>query len=93
MQATTSHDFTTGHPEYPVGTHPRTEVFTITSKDAEILNGYIDEFHQSDTQVRNTILEKAMGDIYREHRGNCRFDKKEVKQVRTAGTHNSCMNC
>ena len=93
MQATTSHDFTTGHLEHPVGTHPRIEVFTITSKDAEILNGNVDEFHQSDTQVRNTILEKAMGNIYHEHQGNCQFDKKEVKKVCTAGTHNSCMNC
>ena len=93
MQATTSHDFTTGHSEHPVGTRPQIEVFTITSKDAEILNGNIDEFHQSDTQVRNTILKKAMGDIYREHQGNCQFDKKEVKKVCTAATHNSCMNC
>ena len=87
MQATTSYDFATGHPEFPLRMHPQTEVFTITPKDAEILNGYIDEFHHANTQVRNTILEKAMGNIYHKHHENCQFDKKEAKKVSIVGTH------
>lgn len=81
MQSTDSLNSSTGEPELPELTHLHTEAFQITPNDAEVLKGYIDEFQYADTQMRNTILEKAMGDVYRHRPGNSPFDKKDAKQV------------
>ena len=87
MQLTDSLDPFTGDPVFPPDLLPQTVVFTVMPKDVAILNGYIDEFHHADTQVGNTILEKAMGDIYRECPQDCQFDKKAAKLVSTFGMH------
>ena len=86
-EPTYSIDSSTGNPVIPLRTQPRTEVFTIMPKDADILNGYIHEFHDADTRARNVILEKAMGDIYREDPEKHQFSKKEAKLVSTFGTY------
>jgi hypothetical protein len=57
--------------------------FQFTPEDTSILNRYMDEFEQADTQMRNNILEKVMGEIYRLRPGNTRFDKKQAKQACT----------
>lgn len=41
------------------------------------------EFEQADTQMRNNILEKAMGELYRLRPSNSVFDKKQAKQACT----------
>jgi hypothetical protein len=61
--------------------HPPTTGFQFTPEDTNILNKYLDEFEQADTQMRNNILEKVMGELYRLRLGNSAFDKKEVKQA------------
>jgi hypothetical protein len=65
----------------------RPKPLQITPKDTEVLNGYLDESQHADTQMRTRILEKAMGDIYRQRPGNSRFDKKDAKQVSVLGMH------
>jgi hypothetical protein len=79
MQSTDS--FGSGEPELPELRHPHAEAFTITPKDAEILKGYMDEFQRGDKQMRGTILEKAMGDLYRHCPSNSQFDKKDAKEA------------
>ena len=44
--------------------HPTTG-FKVASKDADILNEYMDEFENANTQTRNNILEKVMGELYK----------------------------
>jgi hypothetical protein len=61
--------------------HPPKDGFKMTPHDINILRRYMEEFEQSDTQMRNKILEKAMGEIYRLRPGNSAFDKKDAKQV------------
>jgi len=63
--------------------HPPMTGFQFTPEDTSILNRYMDEFEQADTQMRNNILEKVMGEIYRLRPGNTRFDKKQAKQACT----------
>lgn len=41
----------------------------------------MDEFQEADTQMRNKILEKVMGEVYKRQPGNSQFNKKEAKQV------------
>ncbi|KAH9030531.1 hypothetical protein EDB85DRAFT_2245636 [Lactarius pseudohatsudake] len=54
--------------------------FKLSPQDVTILRGYMDEFEQADTQMRNKILEKAMGEVYKRQPGNSQFNKKEAKQ-------------
>ena len=72
-----------GEPEIPSGPtmHPPATAFKITAQDTNILDMYIDEFEQADTQMRSKILEKVMGALYRLRPGNSMFDKKEAKQA------------
>ncbi|KAH9016363.1 hypothetical protein EDB84DRAFT_1567258 [Lactarius hengduanensis] len=59
---------------------PTQEGFKLSPQDVTILRGYMDEFEEADTQMRNKILEKAMGEIYKRQPGNSQFNKKEAKQ-------------
>ncbi|KAH9009125.1 hypothetical protein EDB84DRAFT_1571484 [Lactarius hengduanensis] len=59
---------------------PTQEGFKLSPQDVTILRGYMDEFEQADTQMRNKILEKAMGEVYKRQPGNSQFNKKEAKQ-------------
>jgi hypothetical protein len=76
-------DASSGELEIPSGPiiHPPTAGFIFTPEDTNILNKYLDEFEQADTPMRNNILEKVMGEIYRLRPGNTGFDKKEAKQA------------
>jgi hypothetical protein len=67
--------------------HPPTTGFKITPQDTNILDGYIDEFEKADTQTRNNILEKVMGELYRLRPDNSVFDKKEAKQACIQSIH------
>ena len=60
---------------------PTQEGFKLSPQDVTILRGYMDEFEEADTQMRNKILEKAMGEVYKRQPGNSQFNKKEAKQV------------
>jgi hypothetical protein len=59
----------------------QTGVFKVTPEDANILNGYIVEFQEADTETRNKILEKSMGELYELRPRNSPFDKKDIKQA------------
>ncbi|KAH9017641.1 hypothetical protein EDB85DRAFT_2155028 [Lactarius pseudohatsudake] len=59
---------------------PTQEGFKLSPQDVTILRGYMDEFEEADTQMRNKILEKAMGEVYKRQPGNSQFNKKEAKQ-------------
>jgi hypothetical protein len=61
--------------------NPAQNGLKLTTEDVTILKGYIREFEEADTQMRNRILEKAMGGLYKLRPGNSLFDKKEAKQV------------
>jgi hypothetical protein len=60
---------------------PTQEGFKLSPQDVTILRGYMDEFQEADTQMRNKILEKVMGEVYKRQPGNSQFNKKEAKQV------------
>ena len=60
---------------------PAGKGFAITTQDANILKGYIEDFQKADTETRKTILEKVMGELYTLRPLNSAFDKKEAKQV------------
>ncbi|KAH8982456.1 hypothetical protein EDB86DRAFT_3086113 [Lactarius hatsudake] len=59
---------------------PTQEGFKLSPQDVTILRGYMDEFEQADAQMRNKILEKAVGEVYRRQPDNSQFNKKEAKQ-------------
>ncbi|KAH9007560.1 hypothetical protein EDB84DRAFT_1447435 [Lactarius hengduanensis] len=59
--------------------HPL-EGFKLTPQDVHVLKGYLEDFEPADTQTRNRILEKAMGDVYRLRPANSAFNKKDAKQ-------------
>ncbi len=61
--------------------HPLATGFQITPEDTDILNKYLDGFERANTQTRNTILEKLMGELYRLRSGDSTFDKKEAKKA------------
>jgi hypothetical protein len=61
--------------------HPPATGFQFTPEDKDVLNKYMDEFEQADTQMRNNIVEKVMGELYQFWPGNSGFDKKEAKQA------------
>src|ERR1700744_1504117 len=81
MQYPDSLNSSIGHSDPPEGTYLQSKAFRIMPTDTEILNGYLDEFQRAETHARSTILEKAMGDIYRQRPGDRQFDKKEAKLV------------
>jgi hypothetical protein len=76
-------DAASGESEHPSGPvmHVPTTGFQFTSEDKTILNRYMDEFERADKQMRNNILEKVMGELYRPRPGNSTFEKKEAKQA------------
>jgi hypothetical protein len=55
--------------------------FSITHKDAGILQQYLDEFQAGDLALQMKIIEKAMAEIYRLQLMNSPFDKKEARKV------------
>jgi hypothetical protein len=57
------------------------EGFAITPQDTSILKGYIEDFHNANTETRNKLLEKVMGELYSLWPPNSAFDKKEAKKV------------
>ncbi|KAI9432718.1 hypothetical protein H4582DRAFT_2083108 [Lactarius indigo] len=64
--------------------HALGDRFSITSQDARILKGYVEEFQNADTEIRKTILEKAMGELYTLRPPNSTFNKKMAKmKIRT----------
>jgi hypothetical protein len=72
-----------GESEMPSGPamHPPTDGFTITPQDTDILRGYVEEFENADSQMRNKILETSMGELYKLRPANSTFDKKQAKKV------------
>jgi hypothetical protein len=89
MQSANNSDSSSGEPEIPTGPTQNipADGFKLTPEDGNILNKFMDEFEWADTQMRNNILEKAMGELYRLRPGNSVFDKKEAKQVCILGMH------
>ena len=89
MDSGHSSDTSHGEPELHSGgaMDTQTSVFKVMPEDADILNEYIIEFQEADTETRNRILEKAMGELYMLHTGNSPFDKKDIKQVSDLSTH------
>jgi hypothetical protein len=55
--------------------------FTITPQDTVILQQYLDEFQEADTNLRSKIIEKAMAELYQLRPVNTPFDKKEASKV------------
>lgn len=89
MDSGHSSDTSRGEPELHSGRamDTQTSVFKVTPEDANILNEYIVDFQEADTETRNRILEKAMGELYKLRPGNSPFDKKDIKQVSDPSTH------
>ena len=65
-------------PEIPVPT----EGFFVTPRDASILQPYVPEFQNGDTDTRNKVLGKAVGELYALRPPNTVFDKKFAMRVR-----------
>ncbi|KAI9428293.1 hypothetical protein H4582DRAFT_2178227 [Lactarius indigo] len=65
--------------------HALGDRFSITSQDAHILKGYVEEFQNADTEIRKTILEKAMGELYTLQPPNSTFNKKMAKMSMSGG--------
>jgi hypothetical protein len=82
-------DATSGESEHPSDPimHLPTTSFQFTPEDKTVLKRYMDEFEQADKHMRNNILEKVMGELYKLRPGNSTFDKKEAKQARIQTIH------
>ena len=65
----------------------QTGVFKVTLEDANILNKYIVEFQEADTETWNKILEKSMGELYKLCPRNSPLDQKDIKQVCDSSIH------
>jgi hypothetical protein len=57
--------------------------FVITSKDASVLQTYIDDFKTADSSARADLVEKVMGELCRLRPSSTSFNKMEAKAVRT----------
>jgi hypothetical protein len=55
--------------------------FTITPKDVDVLQLYLNEFQKADTTLRTKIIEKAMAELYQLRPVGTHFDKKEASKV------------
>jgi hypothetical protein len=89
MQSANYSDSPSGEPEIPTGPPPDIPPsgFEITPEDRKILETYMNEFEKADTQMRNNILEKVMGELYRLRPGRAAFDKNEAKRVCILSVH------
>jgi hypothetical protein len=55
--------------------------FTITPKDGEVLEQYLDAFKAAKTKARADITEKAMAELYQLRPPDLLFDKKDASLV------------
>jgi hypothetical protein len=88
MSSANNSDSSSGEPEMPPGPamNPPADGFRITTQDSSILKGYMNEFEQGDTPMRNKIIERAMGELYKLWPGNSSFDKKQDHREGHGGT-------
>ena len=82
------HSYSSSHePEIPSAPTRRpltnANAFIVTPEDADVLNGYLEEFRNSNTQEKRRLMEKAMGDLYRLRHDDFTFDKRDAKEVST----------
>ena len=55
--------------------------FSITPRDTDILQEYLQEFQVADTSLRTRIIEKAMAQLYLLRPASAPFDKKVATKV------------
>lgn len=67
-------DVSSAHDEHASG-------FTITSRDSDILQNYLDEFQEANTNLRTIVIERAMAQLYELRPVSAPFDKKDAKKV------------
>jgi hypothetical protein len=93
MQSVHSSQSSSGEPEISPAPRMHSQInentFKVTPEDAEILAECLDDFRNGDTQEKNRILEKALGDLYSLRPDSVRatFEKREVKEVSTAAVN------
>ncbi|KAF8261097.1 hypothetical protein EI94DRAFT_1705813 [Lactarius quietus] len=82
MDSGNSSDNSHGELELPSGPamHAQASIFKVTPEDANILNENIVEFQEGNTVARNTLLERAMGELYNLCPAETPFDKRDIKQ-------------
>jgi len=70
-----------GHNNDKSGDESKNEDFKISDKDALILQEYVLEFKEGDTELRIRIIEKVMAEMYLLRPPNTPFDKVDAKEV------------
>ena len=54
--------------------------FTITHQDSAILQGYLDEFQEAETDQCTRLVERVMAELYMLRPDGTPFDKKEARK-------------
>jgi hypothetical protein len=57
------------------------DVFSITREDAKILEEYVEEFQEGDTDLRNTVIANAMAELSALRPETVSFNKIEASKV------------
>ena len=65
----------------------RSELFTITREDAQILEGYVEEFEDADADLRATLVRNIMAELLVLQSEDVPFNKIDASKV------SRCVNC
>jgi hypothetical protein len=71
----------------PLTTPLRSELFTITREDAQILEGYVEAFKDADADLQATLVRNIMAELLVLQSEDVPFDKIDASKV------SRCVNC
>ncbi|KAH8985347.1 hypothetical protein EDB86DRAFT_2833150 [Lactarius hatsudake] len=77
--SSSDHSSNSAHPEND-REQPVKSGFSITPQDRDVLQEYLQEFQEADTDDWTRIVEKAMAKLYHLHPVNTPFDKKDASK-------------
>jgi hypothetical protein len=60
---------------------PIPEAFSITPEDADILMEHVKAFQEGNTELRNTLVQQMITELYKLRLSDFAFNKKEAGQV------------
>lgn len=55
--------------------------FSITPRDARVLQNYLEEFEEGDKADRTQLIDRIMGELYFSRSRDASFDKNDAKMV------------
>jgi hypothetical protein len=75
---------------YPSPVPPLVEVFTISREDTKILEEYLEDFQEGDSDLRNTIVANAMAELSGLRPETEPFNKIEASKVSMIDSFQTC---